>query len=129
MHRWLRYCLIKAGRRTGGQRYRLYAVAIKGGSVQAEGYNRPASDFPGVSFNQFAPTYIGLHAEMDCIRLATSESIAGSTLYVAGVNPSGGLLLSKPCDTCMETIIEAGIRKVVWHDTNGVGYDLRIRSR
>lgn len=125
MHRWLRYCVKKAGERTTEQKYRLHSVLIRGGSVISQGINLSVSECYGRSANPKAPEWIGLHAEIACLRRVTEPS--GAVLYVGGVTASGALLLSKPCKWCWDSIKEAGIVAVVWHDPDGITHTHRFR--
>lgn len=117
--RWLRYCVKKARQRQTPQQYRLHALLVKGGSVLAQGYNVPATEFPGKALNPRAPEWIGLHAELACLKKATEEQISGSTLYVGGVTWSGNLLLSKPCEFCWQVLEQLELARVVWHTPAG----------
>ena len=52
-----------------------------------------------------------VHAEVDA--LSRVNDPRGATVYVARVNGRGEMLLSRPCDTCLNVLIQAGVSKVV----------------
>lgn len=120
MNSWLKYAVKKARSRKGeAQKYRLNAVLIRGGSVLAEGTNQPADTSSFRVVNPKAPEWMGIHAEIDCLRRATPEQIEGSTLFVGGVKPSGGLIVTKPCQYCEEILRDSELSAVVWHTAWG----------
>lgn len=79
----------------------------------------PVTDFPGRVLNARAPEWIGLHAELACLKNATEENVIGATLYVAGVTWSGNLVRSKPCEFCWPVLQDSGLSRVVWLEPNG----------
>lgn len=126
-NRRLRECLKKARARETTMRWSMYAILEKGGAVQAQGWNIPASDGSFMSIHPKAPDFLGLHAEIVCIRNAAVTE--GCTLYIGGIlTGSRRLLMTKPCDWCIQTIMDAGINKVVWHDTEGHVHSMRRRA-
>lgn len=127
MHRWLRYCVKIAKSTTTSQRYRLHAVLVRGGAVLAQGSNLAVSDILGKVFNPDAPEWIGLHAEMACIRRARPDQLVGATLYVGGVTASGNIVTSKPCHWCYDVLSRTGISRIVWHDTAGNTHSIKLR--
>lgn len=118
-NRWIDYCLRRALTRDTAQRYRLHSVLIRGGSVLAEGENLPVTAAHGKIMNPEAEEWMGLHAEMDCLRSATEDQLESSVLYVAGVSPTGKLLISKPCPYCTEILIEQPLKSVRYHNSRG----------
>lgn len=119
MNRWLAYCVRRARRRDSLQRFRLHAVLVRGGRVQAEGFNFHPTDMHARVVNPKAPTWMGMHAEVACLRSATPEQIRGSTLYVGGVNYTGKLIRTRPCEWCLDIIADAGVQNIAWHDAYG----------
>lgn len=56
-----------------------------------------------------------VHAEIRSIILAKGD-VTGAVCYSARVKPGGVWAISKPCDTCWQLLIEAGIKEVVYYD-------------
>ena len=79
------------------------AVIIRGGSVLAVGINK---------WKSFSPEVGSTHAEMDA--LSRLRDAKGATIYVSRINRRGEPLLSKPCKECMESLEDAGIKRVVY---------------
>jgi dCMP deaminase len=64
-----------------------------------------------------------VHAEMNAIIHASRSDMIGSTLFLAGIDPSDGSVISgsMPCRICSRLIINAGIGTVkVLNPDNGV---------
>jgi tRNA(Arg) A34 adenosine deaminase TadA len=127
MNRWIRYCIKQARKRTTDQKYRLHAVLVRGGSVIVQGRNVSVQDACGRSKNPCAPEWIGLHAEMDCVRRATPEQMAGATLYVGGVSPAGNLILTRPCDWCWDVLSSLSLASIVYHTDSGLTVLTKIK--
>jgi tRNA(Arg) A34 adenosine deaminase TadA len=124
--RWLRYCIRKAKKYDTNQRYKFHAVLVKGGSIQGEGQNISVQDCGGQVFNPHAPEWIGLHAEMSCLKRASDRQIEGATLYVGGVTQAGKLITTAPCDWCGHILDMSGLFAVVWHDSIGNQFKSRL---
>lgn len=43
----------------------------------------------------------------------------GATMYVARVDSKGYTRIARPCDRCMQTLYDAGIREVVYTNNEG----------
>lgn len=56
-----------------------------------------------------------VHAEQNALISCARKDMIGSTLYLAGVNPSSGAEMSvvEPCQICLRLIKNAGIDRVV----------------
>lgn len=59
-------------------------------------------------------TIFSYHAEGRAI-----DRAKGDTIYVARVNSSGEPKMSMPCEMCMDTIIEAGFKKIIFTTNHG----------
>ena len=55
-----------------------------------------------------------IHAELDAILDNKFADLKGSTIYIYRETRDGIPALSKPCESCMEAIRLAGIKKVVY---------------
>lgn len=58
------------------------------------------------------------HAEEAILRLA-GDAALGATVYVTRINRQGNLLESRPCVRCHQQLVAAGVRRVVYTNTNG----------
>lgn len=96
-------------------KWRLGAAIVKGGSVLAKGIsslrNNPKFIPDGENCSE--------HAEIAALRKAKNSNIRGATIYVARIGRDGDMKLAKPCDSCMDALSEAGIRKVVYTTAYG----------
>ena len=99
------------------------AIIVKEKMIISDGYNGTPSGFENVceDENGITKPYV-LHAEANAItKVAKSgNSSDGSTLYVT----------ASPCMECAKLIIQAGIKRVVYHDEYRVtdGIDLLRRA-
>ncbi|MBP3299069.1 MAG: dCMP deaminase family protein [Muribaculaceae bacterium] len=85
------------------------ALMVKGNTIISDGYNGTPSGFDNICEDESGVTYpYVLHAEANAItKVARSNnSSEGSTLYIT----------ASPCLECAKLIIQAGIRRVVFHE-------------
>jgi dCMP deaminase len=93
------------------------AVIYRGNKVISVGFNKVKSHPKLANEDRF----YSLHAEMSAIINAKQE-LKGCSIYVYREFKEGGYALAKPCNRCMATIIESGITKIFFTDTNERGY-------
>jgi len=99
------------------------ALIVKDRMIISDGYNGTPSGFENVCEDETGATkpYV-LHAEANAItKVAKSgNSSEGSTLYVT----------ASPCLECSKLIIQAGIKRVVYHEDYRItdGIDLLRRA-
>ena len=63
---------------------------------------------------------VAVHAEQNAIISAERDRMIGGTIYIVGVNTVDGTYASgKPCLICIRMILNAGIKNVVYIDSNG----------
>lgn len=90
-------------------RRKVGALLVKDGMIISDGYNGTPSGFENVCEDEdgFTKPYV-LHAEANAItKVAQSNnSSRGATLYIT----------SSPCMECSKLIIQAGIKRVVYHE-------------
>jgi dCMP deaminase len=98
-------------------RKKVGALIVKDGTIISDGFNGTPKGFPNDCEDANGDTYwYVLHAEANAIlKVAkSSQSTDGSTLYVT----------YSPCKECSKLIVQAGIRRVVFHeeyrDTSGL---------
>lgn len=103
-------------------RRKVGALLVRDQMIISDGYNGTPAGFENVceDENGITKPYV-LHAEANAItKIArSSNSSEGSTLYVT----------ASPCLECSKLIIQAGIRRVVFHDLYRItdGLDLLTR--
>lgn len=99
------------------------AIIVKDKMIISDGYNGTPAGFENVceDENGITKPYV-LHAEANAITKVakSSNSSDGSTLYVT----------ASPCIECAKLIIQAGIKRVVYHDEYRItdGLDLLRRA-
>ena len=91
-------------------RFRLGAIVVKSGRVLSQGTNiskkGPATP----------PYRESIHAEVVAIRNAKITD--GGTLYVARLSSLDHMAVAKPCEYCVEHMLENGIQRVVFSVSN-----------
>jgi dCMP deaminase len=90
-------------------RKKVGALIVKDGTIISDGFNGTPKGFPNDCEDASGNTYwYVLHAEANAIlKVAkSSQSTEGSTLYVT----------YSPCKECSKLIVQAGIRRVVFHE-------------
>jgi dCMP deaminase len=120
--RYLRMAMIWA-ENSYCQRRKVGAILVKDRMIISDGYNGTPAGFENVCEDESGVTkpYV-LHAEANAItKVARSNNSSdGSTLYVT----------ASPCVECAKLIIQAGIRRVVFHELYRLsdGIDLLTRA-
>ena len=105
------------------KRRKVGALVVKDNMIISDGYNGTPTGFENIceDENNVSKPYV-LHAEANAItKLArSSNSSEGATLYVT----------ASPCIECAKLIIQAGIKRVVYHDEYRItdGLDLLRRA-
>ena len=59
------------------------------------------------------------HSEIDAILWLDKETTRGKTLYCWGETNLGNPILSRPCQSCYNTLIRSGIKRIVYSDKLG----------
>ncbi len=67
-----------------------------------------------------------IHAEHAVLNRAWRSDIEGSTLLVIRVRKDGSLGMARPCCLCMSRIIQAGVKKVIFSNNDGVLESLKL---
>lgn len=105
------------------QRRKVGAIIVKHDMIISNGFNGTPSGFENVCEDEsgFTKPYV-LHAEANAItKVARSNNSSdGATLYIT----------ASPCMECSKLIIQAGIRRVVYHELYRItdGIDLLERA-
>ena len=90
---------------------KLGALAIRGGSPVGYAVNR-FRNHPRV-VDDWGDCSV--HAEQSLIE--TCE-VSGVIVYVARVTNGGRVAIAKPCQRCLRVLTKAGVRRVVWTESN-----------
>ena len=120
--RYLRMAAIWA-ENSYSQRRKVGAIIVKHDMIISDGFNGTPSGFENVCEDEsgFTKPYV-LHAEANAItKVARSNNSSdGATLYIT----------ASPCMECSKLIIQAGIRRVVYHELYRItdGIDLLERA-
>jgi dCMP deaminase len=119
--RYLRMAMIWA-ENSYCQRRKVGAILVKDRMIISDGYNGTPAGFENVCEDENGVTkpYV-LHAEANAItKVARSNNSSdGSTLYVT----------ASPCVECAKLIIQAGIRRVVFHELYRLSDGIDLLSR
>lgn len=91
---------------TSDYRFRMAALLVKSGRVLGGDVN-----VPRITPNT-PPNRCSTHAEIRVIK--NTKNTEGSTIYIARLLTDNTTAMSKPCVWCLESIIEAGIYRVVF---------------
>lgn len=59
---------------------------------------------------------ISVHAEIAAMSKVSKENLKGATVYVARKGRCEVHLLSRPCNSCYEALVEAGVKKIIYTD-------------
>lgn len=119
--RYLRMAMIWAENSYCNRR-KVGAIIVKNGMIISDGYNGTPSGFENVCEDADGTTkpYV-LHAEANAItKVARSNNSSdGSTLYIT----------ASPCMECAKLIIQAGIKRVVYHELYRITDGLELLRR
>lgn len=72
---------------------------------------------------------LGLHAEVDACLGVPAADLDGAELYVARILKDGHLAMAKPCKICQRFLLDVGIRRVYYSDSDEKWAELDIASR
>ncbi len=104
------------------QRRKVGAIIVKNSMIISDGFNGTPSGFENVCEDQAGITkpYV-LHAEANAItKVARSNNSSdGATLYIT----------ASPCMECSKLIIQAGIKRVVYHELYRITDGIELLER
>lgn len=86
------------------------AVVTKGGDVVGKSYNVTRNQHDTMEIDKADYT---IHAEIAALKNVNPENVRGSTVYVARINKAGLPMLSKPCTSCLNTLNELQVKRIV----------------
>ena len=92
------------------------AIVVNSGRVLAMGVNRWRN--PEMVYTSTTDEYnhlLTVHAEVRAISQVAPEKLKGATVYVAKVGRDGKTeKMSRPCNNCMQALVEAGVKHVIY---------------
>lgn len=104
------------------ERRKVGAIIVKNSMIISDGFNGTPSGFENICEDESGSTkpYV-LHAEANAItKVARSNNSSdGATLYIT----------ASPCMECSKLIIQAGIRRVVFHELYRLSDGLNLLQR
>lgn len=104
---------IQVAKTSEHEKWQLGAVMTRGSTFLSSAPNK-FRNFPWIS--HIHATY---HAETQALRRCLLNGSRGATMYVARVDSKGYTRIARPCDKCMRTLYEAGVREVVYTNNEG----------
>jgi deoxycytidylate deaminase len=102
---------IREAQKSRHRQHKHAAILMKGGKPIAAGHNGDA-----------------IHAEHAAINRAWRSGTEGATIIVIRVRKNGTMGMSKPCDACMNRLIEAGVKRVIYSDNDGTLKSFKVQS-
>lgn len=104
-------------------KFHLGAVLVKAGKVIAVGINRNVNEPENCQDNV---AMISVHAEESALKSYGTHAQGTSLFVVRTLASTGALACSKPCERCMAQLIEAGVKKVYFIDSQGLPDMIRL---
>ena len=99
----------------GGHRH--FAIAIVDKQKYTGWNNRKTN--PDIIRKKDGIILAGYHAETHVLKKIPKDKRGKAKIYIMRIRKDGTLGLSKPCQHCEATLLEAGIkRKNIWYSTN-----------
>lgn len=108
-----RRAAVKAARQSEFYAHKVGAAVFVGSRLIAIGWNQHKTHPECDCFTQ--------HAEFTALRKAKKQlaSLEKATLYVARLTRTSRVSYSRPCSSCQNQLVSAGISKVYYTDYNG----------
>jgi deoxycytidylate deaminase len=104
--------LARLASRANHKQHHIACVLTRGGSIISSGYNTNH-----------------LHAEHTALNRAWENGARGATALVVRFKSNGDLGMAKPCKLCTDRLIQAGVKKVLYSDTDGSIKSIRLPSK
>ena len=95
--------------------YKHGACLLRGGKVYAIGKNR----YFDRRYEQRKNIKFTVHAEIDTIMRCPKHELKGMDILIIRVKPDGSLGDSRPCNTCIDKMRRAGIRRAYYSNRDG----------
>lgn len=112
--------------RTRGTKVKIGAVIIKGNFVVSEGCNRlKTHTFQHVSNknNGYMAPVPNIHAEIDALIKSGRHDLTGAEVFVYREFVSGELANCRPCPSCMDALVKAGVKHIYYTSEAGYHYE------
>ena len=97
--------------RLSNYRVKVGAVIVKNGKVISVGFNKTFGGDRIIKYN--GKKVRSIHAELMALLHAETD-LEDAEIFIFSKMKNGNWRLSRPCETCMSAIIEAGIKKVYY---------------
>lgn len=91
--------------------HQLAAILVRGGKIISIAHN-----------------HSHVHAEHAALNRAWRSGTDGATMYVIRVKRSSSIGLAKPCKMCIDRMVQAGVRKVVYTDNDGNFHTMKLNK-
>jgi len=113
------------------QHFKIGAVLANGSSILATGVNQEKSHPLQKKYNRARGTkateWSYLHAELTALLKVKDKSLlVGSTIYVSRSFKSGGNALARPCEACLDALIDHGVKMIVYTTEHGIAEEYVI---
>lgn len=102
-------CLTKAARKSDHRAFQHVAIVQRGGAIVSIAHN-----------------YNWTHAEVRALAKLWPSKRVGTRIISLRITKGGKLAMAKPCKACMEYMLQAGVKSVVYSDSSGVLRKIRL---
>ena len=107
----MRAC-VKAAYKSNHKQHRIGCVLIKGGSIISRGWNSSH-----------------IHSEHAMLNRAWRQTdLAGGLVAIVRIRKDGTLGNSKPCKLCVDRLIQAGIKRVLFSNSRGELEEMKLAA-
>lgn len=103
---------IREAHKARHKQHRHAAILLKGGKPVAVAHN-----------------HSHVHAEHAAINRAWRTGTEGATIVVIRLRKDGTIGMSRPCEKCVNRLIQAGIKKVIYSDSDGTLKSFKLPTK
>ena len=112
--------------RKGRGKIAIGSAIVSGNFVVSQGYNKRKTHTRQAHHNNiskyFAPCP-NIHAEMDALIRSRYHDLDGAEIFVYREFVDGGLANCRPCRSCMDALVKAGVKHIYYTDEDGFHYE------
>jgi len=115
-------------------KFKIGAILVHKKTILSQGFNKRKTHPLQYQYNQLRESNKRnrsfIHAEMDCLigMNRFREIPKNSILFIGRTNTLGDSLMCRPCEGCMQYIIDLGISEIVYNTPNGYAVE-KINTR
>lgn len=111
--------------------FKIGAVIANNTSILSTGVNQEKSHPLQKRYNKArgvkATEWSHIHAELAALlKVKDPKALVGATIYVSRSFKNGQNALARPCEACMDAIIDRGIKSIVYTTEYGIAEELVI---